>query len=112
VAREATPLSALYLLERDQTGDRQAVVLEPVPPGEALLSLLTYSVISDAATALGVEARRLECLARLVEAVPVRRLRYPHGLEWLPRMCDVLVEDLQPGSISTSCSPLPATPYR
>lgn len=112
VTNKARPLTALYLLEHDLTGSRRDVVLEPVPPGEALVSLLTHSAIGDAATALGVEERRLEGLARLVEKVPVRRLRYPHGLEWLPHMTEVLAADLQPRSIRTACSSRPVAPYR
>jgi hypothetical protein len=111
VAREAKPLRALYLLERDQSGSRHDIVFEPVPPGEALLSLLTYSVIGDAAAALGVEVERLARLARIVETVRVRRLRYPSGLEWLPRVCQAIADDLQARSIRTSRSPLPI-PYR
>jgi hypothetical protein len=112
VAHKAQPLTVLYLLERDLTGSRHHVTLEPVPPGEALVSLLTHSAIGDAVTALGVEGRRLECLARLVERVPVQRLRYPHGLEWLPQMAEVLAADLQPRAIRTSCSARPLAPYR
>jgi hypothetical protein len=94
VAREAKALTALYLLERDESGSRREIVLEPVPPSEALLGLLSYSVIGDAATALGVEVGRLARLARVVDTVPVRRLRYPSGLEWLPRVCQAIADDL------------------
>jgi hypothetical protein len=110
VARRAKPLTALYLLERDEFGSRE-IVLEPVAPSEALLSLLSYSVIGDAATALGLEVEHLARLARVVGTVRVRRLRYPSGLEWLPRVCQAIADDLQPRSIRTSCSPLPM-PYR
>ncbi|HUM18415.1 MAG TPA: hypothetical protein VL086_22170 [Candidatus Nitrosotalea sp.] len=110
-ARTAKAVRTLYLLERDTSGDLHEVVLETVPPSEALLKLLTYSVIGGAATALGVEVQRLGRLARVAATVRVRRLRYPDGLEWLPEVCEAIAADLQARSIRTSCSAVPV-PYR
>jgi hypothetical protein len=94
IADVDVPLDALYLLERDRTGTRLEVAVERMPPSEALLALLSYSVIGDAATALGLERGRLARLARVVDAVGVSRLRYPDGLEWLPQVCQAIVADL------------------
>ena len=70
------PLARIYLPERRNGGP---VSIVPVPAREALIALVRHSFLPRLVEALGWAERRLELLARLVEAVPVSRLVYPGG---------------------------------
>ena len=85
-------------------GALREVVLETVGPSDALLKLLTYTVIYGAATALGVAASRLRCPGCGCALCAIRT-------EWLPEVGQAIAEDLQPRSIRTSYSAVPI-PYR
>lgn len=83
------PLRALYLLQRrPERGG--GIELERVPPSQALVMLLQNSILGDAYRALGLEAQRLNTLARLVDQVPLLRLSYPSGVERLPEVAKTL----------------------
>ena len=86
------PLSRLYLLER--SADAPGVALEPVAPAAAVIELVRHSFLARMVEALGWQPRRLEVLARVAERVPVRRLRYPHGLDRLGEVCRAIRADL------------------
>jgi hypothetical protein len=86
------PLAALVLPERRSA--TQGVIdgprLVPIPPAEALVLLAGLSAAPRLAAAAGLSERRLASLARLVEAVPLWRLRYASGHERLPAVVDRL----------------------
>jgi hypothetical protein len=92
------PLAAILLPEHRP--DAAEVRLEPVPPAEAVMTLLAGSYLPRLAPAAGLHERRLTLLGRLVEAVPVRRLVHPRGLGRLDatavRLLDVLRGGLGP----------------
>ncbi|MDY7092241.1 MAG: hypothetical protein SX243_04630 [Acidobacteriota bacterium] len=88
----SSPLAAIYLPER--LDEERAVEIEAVGPREALAELLRHSFLHRMPAALGWERRRLETLARVVESVPVRRLRYPSGWQYLPAVLDAVEESL------------------
>jgi hypothetical protein len=90
---ESAPLTALYLPERRDEG-REAEI-EAVGPGAALAELLRHSFLHRMPASLGWEERRLETLARVVESVPVRRLRYPSGWQHLPAAAAAIERDLE-----------------
>lgn len=90
--RQARPLARLYLPER-----REGIAhprLEPLAPREALMALVSLSALPRIAEALGWQGRRLQALAALVRAVPVRRLVYPDGVEHLDAVRTALEKDL------------------
>lgn len=76
--RHRLPLAALFVLHRRAETDG-AVRLEDCGPRQALVRLVEHGVAAAPAAALGWAGRRLEALASLVEAVPVRHLHYPSG---------------------------------
>jgi hypothetical protein len=84
------PLARIYLPERRNGGP---VSIAPVPPREALIALVRHSFLPRLVEALGWAERRLELLARLVEAVPVSRLVYPGGAERLEAVRRVVLAD-------------------
>ena len=61
-----------------------------------MIELLRYSFIPTwIFEELGWQGRRMEFFARLVEKVPVRRLRYPSGFEYLPAMVEAVMRDAE-----------------
>ena len=82
------PLRALYLPERG--GER--VEIETLPLGAAVMALIEHSFLLGMPEAMGLEAARFGRFAQLARRVPVSRLRYPDGVEHLPRVRDALLE--------------------
>lgn len=97
---ESAPLGAIYLVERPGTGTGAAggpgepgepggrgepaeppsrPIIEPLAPHRALIELVRHTFTPRLVEAAGLQPRRLEVLARLVERVPVRRLVVPSG---------------------------------
>ena len=74
---EPCPLAAVFLVERRD--DAVGAEIEPVLPSQAVVALLAGSFLPRLAAGAGLQERRLDLLARLVEAVPVRRLVFPRG---------------------------------
>jgi hypothetical protein len=81
----AAPLACIYLATRrsetDGGGESQ-----PVSRSEALIELVRHSFSPRLVEAAGLQPARLDRLARLVRAVPVRRLVYPSGFDHLPEV--------------------------
>lgn len=76
----STPLACIYLATRMEG---EAVAIQPVSRGEALIELVRHSFSPRLMAAAGLQPARLDRLARLVRNVPVRRLLYPSGFERL-----------------------------
>lgn len=82
----ATPLAALYLIER-RPGPPEIL---PLPRRQAVIELVRHSFSPYLVEAAGLQPRRLDIFARLVRQVPVRRLCCPDGLEHLPEVVEIL----------------------
>ena len=82
-------VSALYLPERRDGG---AIEITGTKGSTALFGLIRHSFLAGIVEALGLGSQRLATLARVVQDVPVRILRYPTGVNHLPdvvrRVCD------------------------
>lgn len=85
------PLGAIYLPERQ--GDVGRPTFETLSPGQAVIELVRHSFLARMVEALGWQPRRLELLARVAEAVPVRRLVYPDGWDHLDDTVQALLRD-------------------
>lgn len=97
---EARPLACLYVPERRDPVEFGAdIEITPVPLREAVIELVRYSFTAFIMEALGWQAQRLKFFAELVRHVPVRRLRYPSGLEYLPRVREAIMKDLEGGRL-------------
>ncbi len=88
---DASPMQALYLPERDAS---EAVEIVPVPFGEALTELVRHSFLAGVLEALGLAPQRFHAFAALLRQAPLRRLRYPSGLEHLPDVRTAILDDL------------------
>lgn len=89
---EAVPVAALYLPERST---RETVVIESVPMAEALVSLVRHSFLAGVMEALELAPARFRTFATLVRQAPVRKLRYPSGLDRLAEVCAAVRSDLE-----------------
>ncbi len=89
--RRATPLGALYLPERDAS-DRVEIVSTAF--GEALTELVRHSFLVGVLDALGLAPKRFHVFADVLRQAPLRRLRYPSGLEHLGDVRDAILADL------------------
>jgi hypothetical protein len=77
---DPAPLGAVYLVERGEAAAPCTPArIEPLPPHRALIELVRHSFVPRLVEAAGLQPRRLELLARLVERVSVRRLVVPSG---------------------------------
>jgi hypothetical protein len=75
----------------------EPVSLEPVRGREAVLALVAGSFLPRLVEAMGWAGRRLDLLTRLADAVPVRRISFPEGLERLPEVAARLADDALQG---------------
>lgn len=89
-ARGAAPLRRIYLPRR---GDTDRVVFTPLSAGEAVVELVSHSILLGVVEALGLAASRFMRFARLVESVPVQHLHYPDGVHVLDAVCEAIVDD-------------------
>lgn len=81
----SVPLACIYLASRRLEGDG-GIEIQPVLRSEALIELVRHSFSPRLVEAAGLQPARLDRLARLVRAVPVRRLVYPSGFDRLPEV--------------------------
>jgi hypothetical protein len=95
---EKQPLACIYIPSKfDQSSSTQSnIEITPISSAEALIELVRYSYFPPAiAEQMGWQAQRLDFFSRLVEQIPVRRLRYPVGFEHLPRVTEAVFQDLK-----------------
>jgi hypothetical protein len=82
------PLAGLYIAERRPEGPVEILDLSP---RDALIELVRHSFSPHLVEAAGLQPSRFDLFARLVRAVPVRRLVYPSGFERLPEVVEALL---------------------
>lgn len=83
----ATPLAALYLVER-RPGPPEIL---PLTRRQALIELVRHSFSPYLVEAAGLQPRRLDLFSRLVRQVPIQRLLCPAGLEHLPEVAAAIL---------------------
>ncbi len=89
--RRAAPIGALYLPARDAS-DRVEIV--PAAFGEALTELVRHSFLAGVADVLGSAPQRFHVFADVLRQAPLRRLRYPSGVEHLGDVRAAILADL------------------
>jgi len=90
------PLACLYLPERRDPAARETEVeITPVSLRDAVIELVRHSFTARIVEALGWQPQRLDFFARLVRQVPLRRLVYPSGFDYLPRVREAILQDLE-----------------
>ena len=94
ICQEHKPLKRIYLLGRDCTGKSKGIDIKTLKPAEALVTLIANSLSGGVLSPLGVEQSRLAVLAQLAKQVPVKRIHYPNGYQYLTRVKDAVIADL------------------
>lgn len=87
------PLGVIYILG-DRINSPTAPLIEAVPPHNALMNLIpnTYAnTLLDKA----MRAQEFDLLSRVVASVPVRRVTAHTSTQYLPQLCDAILEDFQ-----------------
>jgi hypothetical protein len=97
-SRRSLPLAAIYLLS-DRVDDLKAPFVEAIPGSQAFLSLIANSYAS---CLLDTAMRESEfrCLTKLLKSIPIRRVQPHTEPAYLPKLCDVIIEDLEAMSSS------------
>ena len=91
------PLACLYLPERRKAGAGDpTVAIGTIPTPEAVIELIRGSFLPNLVEGAGLASLRLQHLAELAAAVPVRRVAYPEGMRFLPYVRDRILEDAAP----------------
>lgn len=107
------PVACIYLLERGlpgkPAGGAERVRIEPVAAGEAMIQLVRHAFLvqlldahahcrllgqAHSSAKQGLKASRFHLLARITQSVPVKRLCYPSGYEYLPAVHRAIEADL------------------
>lgn len=89
-----TPLVCLYVPERYDSATSRQIEITPISPRNAAIELMRHSFLTNILDAVGWQPRRLAFFTRLVQQIPMRRLRYPSGFEHLPAVREAILEDL------------------
>jgi hypothetical protein len=87
------PLTAIYLLDR-RTDDPRGPIVDAVSAQERLMTLVANTFAARALDP-AMRAREFADLARLVEHVPVRRVKAHVDPARLPALCNAIVHDVQ-----------------
>jgi hypothetical protein len=88
--REPLPLGAIYLLDASPG----APSIEPVAARDAMMSMVAESYVTYLLDR-DRRASEFDFLSRLVESVPVRRLRRGEGLAGASRICELVAADVE-----------------
>jgi len=91
-ATSPAPLRAFYLLPAGGAA-RKRIVLRRLRPRQALLALVA-NTFNPVITESGRLARQFQTAARLAEALPVKALSFPRGLEHLSAVVEAVERDL------------------
>ena len=95
---DAYPLTAIYRVARDEARDFPvaAARIEPLCGRDAFMEIVSSAFVMDVTDAATL-ARHFRFVERLIEMVPVRRLRLPNGFARLPDVRAAVLSDLSAG---------------
>lgn len=88
------PLSCFYLPDRRDLQEG-TIEITPVSRRDAVIELVRHSFLARIVAAMGLQSQRLDFFAQLVRHIPMRRVLYPSGSEYLPCVRERILEDLQ-----------------
>ncbi len=92
---KSMPVGCIYIPQRkDLQGNGGTVEILSVSSRDAFMDLVCYSFVSRMLSKFGMQEDRMQLLMQVVQRVPIRRLNYPNGLEFLPHVCETIVEDV------------------
>lgn len=87
-------LQRIYLLDRrTQEAGSTSIQISSIHHRNALIELLRFSFIGRLSAAADLSKQRLAFFTKLAREVPIKRLSYPSGYEFLPEVRDRILED-------------------
>jgi hypothetical protein len=89
---ENQPLRVLYVPQRNDV--EKEIKIEQLSPTDAFFELVRNSFSIRIIEALGLQAGRMDFFANLVMQVPMRRIVYPSGYDYLSQVRKALIEDI------------------
>jgi hypothetical protein len=101
-ASEPVPLRRIFLLE-ERTADAGAPYIGEIATREALISLVT-NTYANLLLSSEMRAKEFACLGRLVNAVPVRKLRAHRDAARIGALCELIEDDLSTLSTGVGAS--------
>lgn len=91
----STPIGCFYIPERiDLAEDEPTIQIIPTTPRDAVIEILRFSFAARMAEAAGYAAARLTMISEITRTIPVKRLIYPSGHQYLPLVRDAILSDL------------------
>lgn len=89
-------LSTVYFLNRvTHAKNNTDVIIEKIPPAQAIILLIQNSILGDAYQALNLEKNRVKELSTLVENINFKKITYPSGMEHLNAVCQAIEQDIE-----------------
>ena len=89
----ARRIDAVYTLHRDCSGSTDFPIrFEGLSPGAGAIECVRHSFVPRTVEAGGLQQERLALIASLTSAMPVVRVHYPSGFDYLGLVCDRIVE--------------------
>ena len=90
------PLAHMYLPQRRDPAEGEAIEITPIPPRVGMFELMRRCLRAYIfeTKALGLQAQRLNLFADLALQVPMRRLVYHSGFDYLPAVRATILRDL------------------
>jgi hypothetical protein len=90
------PLACIFIpARRDPARWGTKIEIETMRPTDAMMKLIGHSFTAQLMETLGWQKRRLAVLAEMVERIPVKRLVYPNGYEYMPRVREAILNELE-----------------
>ncbi len=94
-AASSIPVGCLYLPERTNNPDfEREVQITSISPRDSVVEILRFSFAARMAEAAGYAASRLEMISKIARSVPIKRLIYPSGYQYLPMVREAILTDL------------------
>ncbi len=91
---KSMPVGCIYIPRRKEPQEKRgSVEILSVSPRDAFIELVRYSFTTRILSKFGLQGERMQSLTQIVLQVPIRRLQYPSGLQFLPQVCETIVED-------------------
>ena len=88
------PLARVYILVDWQPAPHLAPRLERAGPQEALFDLMPHTY-TNYLLDRAMQAHEFGILSDLAQSVPVYRVTAPNALDWLPMLCDRILDELR-----------------
>ncbi len=87
-------ITCFYLPERRNPQKwGEEIVITPVSPRDATIELARHSFANAILPAMDLQPQRFNFLVQLAQHIPMRRLVYPSGFQYLPRVREAILTD-------------------